>query len=112
LEERQRIPYRGDHNATYKIRHWRTGDIIATAPSSPHIAHRFVQARTHRVPLLNVLLSNVPNGIIQYNRSVIDHQVTEDGVCLMFDDSSFQHFDLLVAADGLYSVSQFSPRGQ
>jgi salicylate hydroxylase len=105
LEEIQRILYRGDHNATYKIRHWRTGDVIATAPSSPRVAHRFVQARTHRVPLLNVLLSNVPNGIIQYNRSVVDHQVTEDGVRLIFDGSSSQHFDLLIAADGLYSVS-------
>ena len=42
---------------------------------------------THRVPLLNVLLSNIPDGIIQYNRNVIDHQVTKDGVRLVFDDS-------------------------
>lgn len=112
LEEIQQILYRGDHNAAYQIRHWRTGDIIATAPSSPHIADRFVQARTHRVPFLNALLSNVPDGIIQYNRNITDHQVTGDGVRLIFDDSSSQHFDLVVAADGLYSVSQSPPRGQ
>lgn len=105
LEQIQQILYRGDNNGTYMVRYWRTGEIIATTPSSAHIADKFKQGRTHRVPLLDVLLSNVPAGIIQYNRNVVGHEVTKDGVHLIFDDSSSETFDLLVAADGLYSVS-------
>ncbi|CZR68493.1 uncharacterized protein PAC_18392 [Phialocephala subalpina] len=103
LEQIQRILYRGDNNGTYMVRHWRTGEVIAITPSSAHIADKFKQGRTHRVPLLDVLLSNVPRGAIQYSRNAVGHQVTEDGVHLIFDDSSSETFDLLVAADGLYS---------
>ncbi len=78
---------------------------MAAAASSAHIADKFRQARTHRVPLLTVLLSNVPPGTIQYGRKVAGHQLTDTGVRLEFDDSDSQMFDLVVAADGLYSVS-------
>ncbi|RDL35179.1 Uncharacterized protein BP5553_07110 [Venustampulla echinocandica] len=103
LEKVQNILYRGDHNGTYVTRHWRTGEIIASNPSSPHVANRFHQARTHRVPLLNVLLSNVPQGVIQYDRHVVGHEVTESGVRLNFKYSASETFDLVVAADGLFS---------
>jgi hypothetical protein len=86
-------------------RHWRTGEILALAHSSRHVAEKFTQARTHRVPVLNVLLSNVPAGTIQYGRSVLGTEVTEDGVRVNFKDSEPETFDLVVAADGIYSVS-------
>lgn len=105
LEEVQRILYRGDHEGTYITRHWRTGQIIATAPSSAHVLDKFKQARTHRVPLHNVLLSNIPEGTIRFNHKVLDHHVTEAGVQLTFRDRPSEAFDLVVAADGLYSVS-------
>ncbi|TVY51378.1 6-hydroxynicotinate 3-monooxygenase [Lachnellula cervina] len=103
LEEVQRILYRGDHEGTYITRHWRTGQIIATAPSSAHVLDKFKQARTHRVPLHNVLLSNIPEGTIRFNHKVLDHHVTEAGVQLTFRDRPSEAFDLVVAADGLYS---------
>ena len=109
LNEVQNILYRGDDNGTYITRHWRTGEIIATAPTSAHIAPQFAQARTHRVPFLNVLLSNVPSGTIQYGREVVDHEISRDGVRLNFADSTSESFDLVVAADGIYSVSHGSP---
>ncbi|TVY20501.1 6-hydroxynicotinate 3-monooxygenase [Lachnellula arida] len=110
LEEVQRILYRGDHEGTYITRHWRTGQIIATAPSSAHVLEKFKQARTHRVPLHNVLISNIPEGTIHFNHKVLDHHVTEAGVRLNFEDRPSEAFDLLVAADGLYSASAVAYR--
>lgn len=78
--------------------------MIATAPSSRHILKSFKQARTHRIPFHNVLLSNVPKDTIRYDHKVLDHQIVGDQVRLLFDHEKSETFDLLVAADGLYSA--------
>lgn len=101
----RRIVYRPPDKAVYVARHWRTGQILARNYSSPGHAPDYIQARTHRFPLLQAILSNVPEGIIQYGYNVVDVVVTDDGVRLFFQDQPSQDFDLVVAADGIYSVS-------
>ena len=102
--ELRKIVYRPPNRAEYVTRHWRTGEAIVRNYSSPCYAPDYVQARTHRFPLLKVLLSAIPEGIIQYGCKVVDIQVTENGPNLSLADGRSVEFDLVVAADGIYSV--------
>ncbi|KAI0460725.1 hypothetical protein LJB42_002441 [Komagataella kurtzmanii] len=103
IDEIQRILYRGDQDGGYVKRHWKTDEILAVNLSSTTTDKRLKQARTHRVPLHNFLLSYVPEGIIKYGHSAKNVNVTKDRVDVSFDEKDPIHADLLVAADGIYS---------
>lgn len=100
--------YQGDVGIRH--RHWRTGLELATSVSH-HTAPQFREGRTHRVPLHNLLLSHVKKGSIHYGKAVSSIEVVNDDdgrsreVHLSLSDGSVAKADLVVAADGIYSVS-------
>ncbi|KAB5529013.1 salicylate hydroxylase [Coniochaeta sp. 2T2.1] len=103
--EISRISYRPPDRAVYVTRHWRTGEILVARYSSESLKEDYIQARTHREPLLKLILSHLPEGSVQYGQRVVDVVLKGcDEVELQFDGvSEPRTFDLVVAADGLYS---------
>ncbi|KJR89564.1 Salicylate hydroxylase (Salicylate 1-monooxygenase) [Sporothrix schenckii 1099-18] len=112
------IAYRPPDRAVYVTRHWRTGAVLLRNYSSDHLKDDYVQARTHREPLLKLLLSHVPTGAIQYGQPVVGVELAPNNndkddargpVRLLFANPdggttpTSRDFDIVVAADGLYS---------
>lgn len=96
--------YRSPNQAEYITRFWKTGQVIARRISSEYLHTDYTQARTHRQPLLAVLVRHFPPGVVEYGRRVVDIHV-DDKAKLQFDDGSrVGGFDLVVAADGIYST--------
>lgn len=110
FEELQSICYRGENVDGINHRHWRTGEILTTA-ISPHTPRRLQEGRTSRVALHRVLMNEVPKGIFNYGKHVLRveeqaHELdTAAKMRLHFADGSATDADVVVAADGLYSVS-------
>ena len=107
----QRVLYRGENIDGINHRHWRTGEILTTA-ISPHTPRHMQEGRTSRVNLHRILMNDVPDGIFTYGKQVIrvekvSNRDEREGVemRLHFSDGSTEGADLVVAADGLYSVS-------
>lgn len=85
-------------------RHWKTGESLIRRYSSEDLKEDYIQARTHRVPLINLLLSHHPPGSVHYGCRVSDVEVEGGKAILRSEDGkAVGSFDLVVAADGLYS---------
>lgn len=100
------IAYRPPDKAVYVTRHWKTGESLIRRYSSEDLKEDYIQARTHRAPLLQLLLAHHPVGSVHYGSKVSDIEVqgAEAEAVLRSDDgSTLGTFDLVVAADGLYS---------
>ncbi|CAK7214222.1 hypothetical protein SBRCBS47491_002075 [Sporothrix bragantina] len=88
--------------------HWQTGEVMAVA-ASPHMDAQFREGRTHRIPLHNILVSQVPAEKLHYSKEVKAVAVKKDAtgrslVRLSFTDGSPDvEADLVVAADGIHS---------
>lgn len=108
--ELQRILYRGEGTEGIHHRHWESGEVMATA-ISPHTPRPMQEGRTGRAPLLNMLMMDVPDGVMQYSREVVRVEPQKDeakaGAVLHFSDETTEYADLVVVADGIYSVSIF-----
>jgi salicylate hydroxylase len=110
FDELQSICYRGQSVDGINHRHWRTGEILTTA-ISPHSPRHLQEGRTSRVALHKVLMNEVPEGVFKYGKYVVqvDKRKKEGGgraeMRLRFEDWSTEDADIVVAADGLYSVS-------
>ena len=114
FDELQSICYRGTSVDGINHRHWRTGEILTTA-ISPHTPRHLQEGRTSRVALHRVLMNEVPEGVFRYGKQVVhvEKSAQEDGagmkMQLSFADGSSRDADVVVAADGLYSVSTNPP---
>jgi len=110
FEELQSICYRGEEVDGINHRHWRTGEVLTTA-ISPHSPRHLQEGRTSRVALHRVLMKEVPDGVFRYGKQVsrVEKRSREiDGMgdmAIHFADGSIESTDIIVAADGLYSVS-------
>jgi salicylate hydroxylase len=103
--EIDKIAYRSPDRAVYVTRHWRTGEVLLARYSSESLKEEYIQARTHREPLLKLILSHLPDRSVEYGRRVVGVAVKGyDEVELQFDGvPEPRTFDLVVAADGIYS---------
>ncbi|EAZ62777.1 Salicylate hydroxylase (Salicylate 1-monooxygenase) [Scheffersomyces stipitis CBS 6054] len=109
-----RIAFKGDTNNEYLTRHWKTGEVIFRQPTFNR-PRPFVEARTHRIPLHDLLLSYVPPDVIHYSHDVKNLSLQSDGTIINFTDgTSSRKHDLVVVADGIYSRirRQFYPDGK
>ncbi|KAK3319396.1 salicylate hydroxylase [Apodospora peruviana] len=99
------ICYRPPPRGAYVTRHWRTGEVLVLRSSSESLRDEYHQARTHRHPLLKLILGHLPVGAVQYGRKVTSVDLVEGSgeVELTFDGDKTEKFDLLVTADGIYS---------
>jgi salicylate hydroxylase len=110
-DELQRILYRGEGTEGIHHRHWRSGEILATA-ISPDTPRHMQEGRTGRIPLHNMLMMDVPDGAVKYGKEVthVEPRGTSKAemasALLHFADGSIEEADLVVVADGLYSVSR------
>ncbi|CAH0038890.1 unnamed protein product [Clonostachys rhizophaga] len=103
-EKINEIVYRPPDRAVYVTRHWRTGEDLVRSYSSEHIKEDFIQARTHRWPLLKLLTDHHPKDAVQYGKQVTGVRTSEVGAKLEFANGrTTSDFDLVVAADGIYS---------
>lgn len=100
----RQIVYRPPDKGVYVTRHWRTGEILVKSYSSPAYAPDYVQARTHRLPLLKTLAGNIPPENISYGSKVIDIHRNSHSTTIVLEDGRTHEFDLIVGADGLHSV--------
>jgi 2-polyprenyl-6-methoxyphenol hydroxylase-like FAD-dependent oxidoreductase len=105
------IMYQGETGINH--RHWRTGEALGIS-ESPHTAPEYREGRTHRVPLHELLLSHVEPGTIRYGKHVVRADVSgtpgRGSTALTFADGEVVHADLVVAADGIYSVCSLAKR--
>ncbi|KAJ4235425.1 hypothetical protein NW757_013536 [Fusarium falciforme] len=116
------IAYRPPDRGVYVTRHWKTGEAIIRRYSSEDLKDEHIQARTHREPLLKLILKHVSDGIIHYGRKVTGVHVESARAALTFEEDQAtrersqpsETFDLVVAADGIYSGirRQFFPDHQ
>jgi salicylate hydroxylase len=109
FKELQRILYRGENTEGIHHRHWRTGEIMASA-ISPHTPRHLQEGRTGRIPLHKMLMGEVPDGVFEYGRQVVHVERLprasgddDQEMRLRFADGSTTITDLVVVADGLYS---------
>jgi salicylate hydroxylase len=97
--------YQGETGINH--RHWRTGEALGIS-ESPHTAPEYREGRTHRVPLHELLLSHVEPETIRYGKHVVRADVSgtpgRGSTALTLADGEVVHADLVVAADGIYSV--------
>lgn len=106
VHEINAIAYRPPDKAVYVTRHWKTGESLIRRYSSEDLKEDYIQARTHRAPLLQLLLAHHPAGSVRYGARISDVEVLQGGteaVLRSDDGSTLGPFDLVVAADGLYS---------
>lgn len=97
--------------------HWQTGKVMAVT-ESPHMDVQYREGRTHRIPLHEILASNVPASDIRYNKEIkavtVLHREEAGGrpmARLAFSDGSPDvEADLIVAADGIHSVGSTAGR--
>ena len=107
--ELERNMFRADGADGIHHRHWRSGEVLATN-ISPHTPRRLQEGRTSRVVLHRVLMRDVPESVVEYGKEFVRVQTytTTAGhkkALLHFKDDSTVTADLVIAADGLYSVS-------
>lgn len=100
--------YRGEGTDGIHHRHWRIGEILTTA-ISPDTPRHMQEGRVSRVSLHRTLMMDVPDGVFRYGSEVLkietrvhDDQQTE--VVIHFKNGNTQIADVVVVADGLYSV--------
>ncbi|KAK6455120.1 salicylate hydroxylase [Scheffersomyces xylosifermentans] len=107
------IAFRGDPNNEYVTRHWKTGEIIYTQETFNR-SRPFVEARTHRIPLHNLILEHVPSNVeIKYDSNVASITSSPEGITINAKYDKKDRHDLVVVADGIYSRirQQFFPKG-
>ncbi|KAL1907920.1 hypothetical protein Sste5344_006344 [Sporothrix stenoceras] len=106
FEKIQKIMFRGKVGIEHH--HWQTGQVMAVS-ESPHMDVPYREGRTHRIPLHEILVSNVPPSDIRYSKEVKSVKVNGPAggrpvVWLSFSDGSPDvEADLAVAADGIHS---------
>lgn len=113
----QAICYRGEAVDGINHRHWRTGEVLTTA-ISPHTPRHLQEGRTSRVVLHRILMNEVPDEASTFcygkkvvrvervlsSRGAADDDDARTEMKLHFADGETESADLIVAADGLYSV--------
>lgn len=100
--------YRGKGTDGIHHRHWKTGEILSTA-ISPDTPRHMQEGRTSRVSLHRTLMIDVPDGVFEYRSEVVRTETlaSDNGqkeVVLHFKNGETKTADLVVVADGLYSV--------
>lgn len=100
-------------NQLYKYLDWKTEEVVNLQSSITSKNFKYASSKTHRSALLKILLKHIPEGSVKYGHYInsIDYSNSENTVSLKYkktDDSNDeevykQEFDLLVAADGIYS---------
>lgn len=110
-ESMQRLLYRGDGYEGINHRFWRTGEIM-TCALSPHTPRYMEEGRISRQALHDVLMQDVPAGIMHFEKHVLRvEKIVEEGhsgMRIVFEDDTTEDADLVIAADGLYSVRPYS----
>lgn len=104
----QQVLYRGDNTDGIHHRHWKTGEILATAVS-PDTPRHMQEGRASRPLLHKTLMMDVPDGVVNYQSEIVrlEPRITLHGqkeVVLHFRNGQAKIADLVIAADGLYSV--------
>ena len=103
----QHLLYRGTGIEGIIHRYWRTGEILTYA-ISPHTPRHMQEGRISRVALHDILMKEVPEGVMTYECHVIKiENRAQGGMTIHFEDGQTEDADLVIAADGLYSVSLY-----
>ncbi|EIW53855.1 FAD/NAD-P-binding domain-containing protein [Trametes versicolor FP-101664 SS1] len=85
-------------------RNGRTGELLAQRHHSGD-PDKPPAVRIERYKLQNALLSQIPPGLVQLSKKLVDIRESADGVSLEFaDGTTAGPFDLIVGADGIRSV--------
>ncbi len=100
----QALLYRAPGLDGINHRFWRTGEIMARA-LSPHTPRYMEEGRISRQALHDVLMQEVPAGVMAFGRAVarVEKAQGGPGMDIYFEDGAVETADLVVAADGLYS---------
>lgn len=59
-----------------------------------------------RGDLIEILMKTIPNVPCYFNQSIIKLQQNADHVVVHFKDNNIEHYDLVIAADGIYSATR------
>ena len=103
------ISFRGPSNIPMIYRHWKTNEIVGKDMNDNVTEHLHCTARYHRGHLHRSLLENVPRDIIHLRKRLVSAKADpNEGVVLDFKDGTLVTADILVGADGLHSVGDFS----
>jgi salicylate hydroxylase len=90
----------------WEFRRWNDASVLFSQPRGEHTlrlygAHGYF---IHRTDLLNILISAIPNEIIELGRKFTGLEQDESGVRLSFADGSTAEADVVIGADGVHSV--------
>lgn len=100
--------YRGPNPISRFYRHWKTNEIIGEDFYEDVSEQLHYTARFHRGHLQQALLKHVPRDTINLKKKIVSVTVENDVVRMAFEDKTTATADLLIGADGIGSVSQFS----
>jgi salicylate hydroxylase/6-hydroxynicotinate 3-monooxygenase len=89
-------------------REWDTGREILRIPMGEALEERYGAPHLllHRGDLHQTLLSRVGEDRIRFGARVVGVASGEDGVQLSFEDGSVEETDIVIAADGVHSVTR------
>lgn len=100
-----------------EFRRWQSGDLLTRIPLNRGEAGQQEAPywTIHRADLHTILREHLPSHMLHLNKRCIRINQEKGGVTLTFADSSTEHVDLVVGADGIHSlvrqsVSQDQPR--
>lgn len=85
------------------------GDLIGSTGES-NLPPRQQPHRVRRTRLQSALVGKVPPGVIQLRKRLQGIENLAQGVKLTFEDGTAYEAELVVGADGIRSVSMFSPK--
>lgn len=86
-------------------RHHRTGEILAKIPlGDSRQRYGAPYLTVHRGDFGDLLIRNVPAGIIQFDKKLDKVEQSDVGVQLSFSDGTTEDADIVIGADGVNSV--------
>lgn len=103
------VAYRGPNPISRFYRHWKTNEIIGEDFYEDVNEQLHYTARFHRGHLQQALLKHIPRDIIHLKKKLVAATANaRDGVTMEFGDGSTATADMMIGADGIWSVSASS----
>lgn len=100
------VAYRGPNPISRFYRHWKTNEIIGEDFYENVSEPLHYTARFHRGHLQQALLRHIPRDSIHLRKKLVAATANgRDGVSMKFGDGSTATADMLIGADGIWSVS-------
>lgn len=95
----------GSHPEYWYSRHWQTGDVLAQIPLGDYAVKAYGASylTVHRGDFHALLIDALPDGMLVFDKHLIQVEDTGDVVRMHFADGTVEEADVVIGADGVNS---------